>query len=181
MLPRKIYARCGRVQVAVARLPFISTSSRSASCVDHPASSYSRPCPISRAFRAPPLTSLHCYRSCSYSTSSPTSTSFPDPTRPDLFYHLIQPPNPLSSSVPAFALSFLATPPPFTDSSTIIGWLPASAPGKDTEAEAGLNDFRENRQCICVSSDVVLLLTFIACACPQRNSATSFMKLSKLV
>ncbi|KZT28190.1 hypothetical protein NEOLEDRAFT_1087166 [Neolentinus lepideus HHB14362 ss-1] len=75
-------------------------------------------------------------------TSQPTSTSFSDPIRPDLFYHLLHPPNPLSRAVPAFALSFLSNRPPTPISSTIIGWLPAQAPGE--EAEAGLNDFTEN-------------------------------------
>ena len=79
--------------------------------------------------------------------SSPGSTSFPDPSRPDLFYHLVDPPTPASSSSPAFALSFLSSPPPTPDSSTIIGWLPAQSSGGPSQGqEAGLNDFRENRK-----------------------------------
>lgn len=66
--------------------------------------------------------------------------SFPDPDRPDLFYHLFAPPTALSSTMPVFALSFLASPPSSILSSTILGWLPASGEGDG----AGLNDFVEN-------------------------------------
>ncbi|KAK1227529.1 hypothetical protein PQX77_009436 [Marasmius sp. AFHP31] len=75
-----------------------------------------------------------------YSTQNPQEelelelTSFPDPTRPDIFYHLVQTSD---DALPAFAVSFLPTPPPSPESSTIIGWLPV---GEGT----GLNDFREN-------------------------------------
>ncbi|KAF9255249.1 hypothetical protein L218DRAFT_967481, partial [Marasmius fiardii PR-910] len=62
------------------------------------------------------------------------TTSFPDPSRPDLFYHLVQV---STSSYPSFAVSFLPTPPPSPESETIIGWLPA-------DEGAGLNDFKEN-------------------------------------
>jgi hypothetical protein len=41
-----------------------------------------------------------------------------------------------------YALSFLPSPPPTADSSTIIGWLPAGT--KSNGEEAGLNDFEEN-------------------------------------
>jgi len=78
---------------------------------------------------------------CQYTTNA-EPISFADPNRLDLFYHLIPPPSPYSSNVPAFALSFLPTPPSSGDSSTIIGWLPASSEGQ--EGEAGLNDFKEN-------------------------------------
>ncbi|TFK79563.1 hypothetical protein K466DRAFT_606054 [Polyporus arcularius HHB13444] len=66
--------------------------------------------------------------------------SFPDPDRPDLFYHLFTPPTSLSSTTPVFALSFLSTPLPSILSSTVLGWLPASGEGDS----AGLNDFVEN-------------------------------------
>ncbi|EPQ51902.1 hypothetical protein GLOTRDRAFT_80907 [Gloeophyllum trabeum ATCC 11539] len=80
-----------------------------------------------------------------YSTRHPSSPSdqpqsFADPTRPDLFYHLLPPPTPLSPTAPAFALSFLPSPPPSATSCTIIGWLPAEGAGE----QAGLNDFVEN-------------------------------------
>ncbi|KAF8352066.1 hypothetical protein F5887DRAFT_933792 [Amanita rubescens] len=88
------------------------------------------------------------HRSCQHSNSlspSPESsgqTSFSDPERPDLYYHLVDPPTPVSASQPAFALSFLSTRPKTADSSSIIGWLPAvSGQGQQ---EAGLNDFKEN-------------------------------------
>jgi hypothetical protein len=89
-----------------------------------------------------------------YSTSSAESaeTTFPDPDRPDLFYHLVESPLPSSGSSAAFALSFLPDHLPKTDSCAVIGWLPAAA---ESEAqEAGLNDFVENRESelFCVSS-----------------------------
>ncbi|KAI0698968.1 hypothetical protein C8T65DRAFT_793918 [Cerioporus squamosus] len=68
--------------------------------------------------------------------------SFPDPDRPDLFYHLYTPPTALSSTTPVFALSFLPTPPPSILSATVLGWLPASGEGDG----AGLNDFVENER-----------------------------------
>ena len=71
-------------------------------------------------------------------------TSFSDPERPDLYYHLIRPPTPVSRIQPAFALSFLPTPPKIVDSSTIIGWLPAVQEEQGNGEEAGLNDFKEN-------------------------------------
>jgi len=75
-----------------------------------------------------------------------TTTSFEDPSRKGLFYHLVPPPTPLSDSRPAFAISLLADPPPSSESSTVLGWLPAETPGDDRGA--GLNDFVENRACI---------------------------------
>ncbi|KAH8102220.1 hypothetical protein BXZ70DRAFT_60781 [Cristinia sonorae] len=67
--------------------------------------------------------------------------SFPDPDRPDLFYHLFHPPTALSSSAPVYALSFLQDAPRNVTSKTILGWLPAAGQGADG---AGLNDFKEN-------------------------------------
>ncbi|KAJ3880729.1 hypothetical protein F5051DRAFT_450491 [Lentinula edodes] len=71
------------------------------------------------------------------------SGSFVDHTRPNLFYHLLEPPTPLSPDVPVYALSFLPSAPPVPNSATIIGWLPASTESQ-TEQDAGLNDFKEN-------------------------------------
>ena len=88
-----------------------------------------------------------------FTTSSPrarpseAAQSFPDPDRPDLFYHLYTPPTALSATTPVFALSFLETPPPSVLSASVVGWLPASGEGEG----AGLNDFVENgmfRRCI---------------------------------
>src|SRR6266850_4066511 len=77
------------------------------------------------------------------SPQATTSTSFEDPSRRGLFYHLVQPPTPLSDTRPAFAVSLLANPPSSSESSTVFGWLPAETPGDDRDA--GLNDFVENR------------------------------------
>ena len=74
-------------------------------------------------------------------------TTFEDPSRKGLFYHLVLPPTPLSDTRPVFAVSLLADPPPFSESSTVLGWLPAETPGDDHEA--GLNDFVQNRTYAC--------------------------------
>jgi hypothetical protein len=70
-------------------------------------------------------------------------TTFEDPSRKGLFYHLVHPPTPLSDTHPVFAVSLLPDPPPLSESCTVLGWLPAETPGDDREA--GLNDFLENR------------------------------------
>jgi hypothetical protein len=101
-----------------------------------------------------------------HSPYSSRSTSLSDPSRPDLFYHLVDPPTPASSSLPAYALSFLSSQPPTPDSGTIIGWLPAEASGDPSQGqEVGLNDFKENRKhlnfllpCLCLP----YLLSFVA-------------------
>lgn len=72
-------------------------------------------------------------------------TTFEDPSRSGLFYHLVRPPTPLSDTRPVFALSLLPDPPPSSESSTVLGWLPAETAGDDRGA--GLNDFVENRAC----------------------------------
>lgn len=94
-------------------------------------------------------------------SSQMTDIVFPDPNRPDLYYHVVNPPTPLSRFLPAFALSFLSHSPPHVNSSTILGWLPAEtyvtdspdAPGMDhaqqnqtKESSAGLRDFVGNRE-----------------------------------
>lgn len=90
----------------------------------------------------------------SNSNKQTTDISFSDPQRPDLFYHFVHPPTPLSAYLPAFALSFLPRTPTTPESSTVIGWLPAQTYVTDTpdtpvakRKGAGLNDFRENRAC----------------------------------
>lgn len=111
------------------------------------------------------------HRTCQrhpYSTSIPSNASLTDPTRPDLHYHLVDPPTPLSSSIPAFALSFLSSPPP-TNSSTVIGWLPAAATGNDDEA--GLNDFKENRNLVFLASRFLLLIKFF-----EPNSGSCYTR-----
>jgi hypothetical protein len=82
--------------------------------------------------------------------SSNKSAPITDPSRSDLFYHVLSPPTPLSPSLPVFGLSFISKPPPSADSSAIIGWLPAASEGEGQEA--GLNDFKENRESISTSS-----------------------------
>ncbi|KAF7965103.1 hypothetical protein HWV62_45715 [Athelia sp. TMB] len=85
---------------------------------------------------------IHPRSYTSSSSSSSTPAPVTDPTRPDLFYHLVPPPTPLSAHAPAYALSFLGTAPAAPDASAVIGWLPAQAAGAGEEA--GLNDFKEN-------------------------------------
>ena len=87
-----------------------------------------------------------------YSTPSPEANSesnsrvFADPERPDLFYHLLEPPSTVSSTNYAFGLSFLDAlrSKDGAQSPRIIGYLPASEGGH--AVKAGLNDFRENRK-----------------------------------
>ncbi|KAJ4486894.1 hypothetical protein C8R41DRAFT_768434 [Lentinula lateritia] len=94
--------------------------------------------------------SLHTSCHISFPNSATSSSghdlpsgSFVDHTRPDLFYHLSEPPTPLSPDAPVYALSFLPSASPVSNSATIIGWLPASTE-RQTEQDAGLNDFKEN-------------------------------------
>lgn len=87
-----------------------------------------------------------------HSTSSPTpgyaGTSFSDPDRTDLFYHLLnsQTEHPFPGRPRVFAVSFLGHPPSTPDSETIIGWLPAVEAG--TGQHVGLHDFKENREAL---------------------------------
>ena len=94
-----------------------------------------------------------------YSKASPEADSYSssrilaDPERPDLFYHLLEPPSAVSATNYVFGLSFLNTLKSKGDARTlqIIGYLPASEGGH--AIEAGLNDFRENRKSASTSSD----------------------------
>jgi hypothetical protein len=90
-----------------------------------------------------PLSIKHFSSTRSLRDRSYQTTTFEDPSRKGLFYHLVPPPTPLSDTRPVFAVSLLADPPPFSESSTVLGWLPAETPGEDHEA--GLNDFVQNR------------------------------------
>ncbi|KAF5310560.1 hypothetical protein D9619_007869 [Psilocybe cf. subviscida] len=86
-----------------------------------------------------------------YATSQMTDTMFPDPNRPDLFYHLVNAPTPVSQTLPAYAISFLKETPPSVNSAIILGWLPAQTHASRSEGGSGakeqtsaLNDFKEN-------------------------------------
>lgn len=92
---------------------------------------------------------VHALPSDGPSPEIPTSTTFEDPSRKGLFYHLVPPPTPLSATRPAFAVSLLGDAPHSPESSTILGWLPAETPEDD--GNAGLNDFVENRALRCPS------------------------------
>ncbi|KAF8182040.1 hypothetical protein BJ912DRAFT_832384, partial [Pholiota molesta] len=70
-------------------------------------------------------------------SSQISDTVFPDPNRPDLFYHLVHAPTPVSNTLPSFALTFLDDSPPTADSSTVIGWLPAQTYGPDASTQQG--------------------------------------------
>ncbi|KAF8323724.1 hypothetical protein DL93DRAFT_2027985, partial [Clavulina sp. PMI_390] len=75
----------------------------------------------------------------------PSQTSVEDPTRPGLFYHLVQ-----TSARPVYAVSFLHLAPKSEQSKTVIGWLPAttettSESSESAEEEAGLQDFVPNQ------------------------------------
>ncbi|KAF9494328.1 hypothetical protein BDN71DRAFT_1393446 [Pleurotus eryngii] len=73
------------------------------------------------------------------SSTPSTSKIFSDPDRPDLFYHFMQPPNPVSSSNPAYAVSFISTELSNPDSKAVMGWVPAGI-----EGQVGLIGFQEN-------------------------------------
>lgn len=68
-----------------------------------------------------------------YSTLQPPVQ---DPSRPDIYYHLL---SSSASPTPRFAISFLDT---YEGDNEVVGWLPAAA---GEGGEAGLNDFVENR------------------------------------
>jgi len=92
-----------------------------------------------------------------YSTTLPQANSgtnsrvLADPERPDLFYHLLEPPSSAASATNyVFGLSFFnALKSADVRSPQIIGYLPASEGGH--AVEAGLNDFKENRKSACRS------------------------------
>jgi hypothetical protein len=69
-------------------------------------------------------------------TSQSKHVVFPDPHRPDLFYHLLNPPTPFAHTLPAFGLSFLYDRPPSVDATDIIGWLPAQIAESASDSEA---------------------------------------------
>ncbi|KAF8962589.1 hypothetical protein BDZ97DRAFT_1104457 [Flammula alnicola] len=101
----------------------------------------------------------------SYSSQT-TDIVFSDPNRPDLFYHFVHPPTPLSQSLPAFALSFLDVTPPAADSPVVIGWLPAQTymtdtpetPGSEEEPKeqsSGLQDFVVNPKFVTLLQETI--------------------------
>jgi len=75
-----------------------------------------------------------------------TDIVFPDPNRPDLFYHVVNPPTPISKSLPAFAISFLHHSPPRVDSSTVLGWLPAETYMTDSPNTPGMDHAHQNKE-----------------------------------
>lgn len=120
-------------------------------------------CGISRQlhssiFPRPPLVHSHYFTALQLlqrrfnSLDAPhSSQSFSEPSRPDLFYHIVQAPTPISKTLPAYALSFSSEKPPSSLSTTIIGWLPAQekaregTPGSQSNAgDATLADFVVN-------------------------------------
>lgn len=102
---------------------------------------------VLRHFTSSPV---HALPSDGPSPELPTSTtSFEDPSRKGLFYHLVPPPTPLSATRPVFAVSLLADAPPSPESSTVLGWLPAETPGDD--CNVGFNDFVKNHLPRCPS------------------------------
>jgi hypothetical protein len=118
---------------------FATTSSSSSSSTRFPFDGRHRPTPPTRHRRS----RAHIHSSAVVCTIPPddqaaTSQTISDPGRPDV-------PSPLSSSRPVFAVSFLSAPPPTSDSSTVLGWLPATTE-TDEQKQVGLSDFKENRE-----------------------------------
>ncbi|KAJ8596052.1 hypothetical protein M405DRAFT_929086 [Rhizopogon salebrosus TDB-379] len=94
--------------------------------------------------RAPLFNRTSATRTQSLLTRHSSSATISDPSRPDLFYHLVSLPTSSSPTPPpAYAVSFLTQPPPIPDSCSVVGWLPAETAGQQ-DAEAGLNDFVQN-------------------------------------
>ncbi|KXN85892.1 hypothetical protein AN958_10734 [Leucoagaricus sp. SymC.cos] len=94
-------------------------------------------------------------RGFSSSDTPNPAQSFSDPSRPDLFYHVVQAPTPMSETLPAYALSFSSEKPPSSSSATILGWLPTqdkpstranttSTARTSNEGDATLGDFVQN-------------------------------------
>lgn len=107
---------------------------------------------------SPRMTPKRLYRF--YSSSQEAVPPMKDPSRDDLYYHVLLPPTPISSSLPAFGLSFLPIPPPSADSCAVIGWLPAASEGEGQEA--GLNDFKENRTFSSLSTLTCCVINYIS-------------------
>lgn len=95
-------------------------------------------------------TQPHFFQHRFTSSQSTAPSSFADPSRPDLFYHVVNGPTPISKTLPAFAVSFSSEQPPTSSSVSIIGWLPTqeNAPGTTNEGgpggDATLADFIMN-------------------------------------
>jgi len=92
-----------------------------------------------------------------------TGKVFSDPRRPEVFYHLVQPPTPVSPTSKVYALSFLSRPLPNAESATILGWVPSPSELKGKSPEETIEnlewrDFRENG---------------VSRACPRRFPAHS--------
>lgn len=61
--------------------------------------------------------------------------------RPDIFFHLLDVPSPISSTKSWYALSLLSSPPRSPASSTILGWLP---PTSTSDFPGNWHGFKEN-------------------------------------
>lgn len=89
-------------------------------------------------------------RSCPrYTHSQAADSIFRDPKRPELFYHLVNPPTPLSPASNVFAVSFLDQPLHNAESSAILGWVPApdaksSLSSEEVAKRVTWRNFREN-------------------------------------
>lgn len=96
-----------------------------------------------------------------YSTSN---SAISDPSRPDLFYHPVS--LPMIGSV--YAVSFLNQPPPIPDSCSVLGWLPAETAG-EADADAGLNDFVENRTSFTINYSTQFTSSLAVCTAKFRT------------
>jgi hypothetical protein len=79
----------------------------------------------------------------SRTTYRPISTAVRDG---GIFYHPLSPPNPLSPTRAAWAITFLSQPPIQPASKEVVGWLPAES--ETAEVDVGLEDFKENGRSI---------------------------------
>lgn len=125
--------------ICFARRSVMSTALRRNHVLREPARPPSRPHPTQPTHLCRTRTTLG-QATRSYSSSPHTPVA--DPDRPELFYHLFDPPTPVSHAVPVYALSFVGEVLPSASSCAVIGWLPAIAVSESEEA--GLNDFVPN-------------------------------------
>jgi hypothetical protein len=98
----------------------------------------------------------HLFHTSPPARNSDSPIVFADPDRPDLFYHLLEPPTHISRTRPVYGLSFfdsLESSPEVSkaQSPKVIGYLPAAVNAQTAtvqdngdSVEAGLNDFKEN-------------------------------------
>ncbi|KAF8330754.1 uncharacterized protein EI90DRAFT_3059184 [Cantharellus anzutake] len=83
----------------------------------------------------------------------PEQTSFEDPERRGLYYHLVGATT--NKELSSYAVSFLEEPPRNVSSPTILGILPAVSSEGEESQEAGLHDFQPNSKFLDILHDSI--------------------------